>query len=407
MNSRRTIAPLAGAVARAQPDSRLVTLSREGRERAFEEIVRRYRGPLIAYAGAVVPRDRAEDVVQDALTKAHSALRSSDAEIHLRPWLYTIVRNTALNDLRDEPRHDRVTEDFDGVPQPPQVAEHREELAELVRSLQGLPDSQREALIKREMAGESHEEIASSLGTTPGAVRGLIFRARRALRDGVGMLIPLPVIRFLLSSGDGAVTGAAGAGAGGAALGTALGGGGGAGAKIGVAAVVAALAVGSGVALERHEGSSDDSAAAEARNADPDPGRRDLAGAREGVGGGSRESEPGDDRGGNSGPGGNSGHGGGSGPGGSSGPGGGGHGGGSGPGGSSGPGGGGDDGGSDHGGPGEGTSGGGETEDVELDGGDGDGIATTEDSGSSGSGSGGSGGGDSLDDDGGGGSGPD
>src|SRR3954471_14154091 len=94
---------LATTALRFQPDSRLVGLVREGHDVAFEEIVRRYRLPLVAFAGAIVPRDHAEDVVQEALTKAHRALDSGDAEINLRPWLYTIVRNRALNTLRDEP----------------------------------------------------------------------------------------------------------------------------------------------------------------------------------------------------------------------------------------------------------------------------------------------------------------
>src|SRR3954453_1240179 len=192
---------LATAAVRCQPDSRLVGLVREGHDLAFEEIVRRYRASLVSFAGAIVPRDHAEDVVQEALTKAHRALDSGDAEINLRPWLYTIVRNRALNALRDEPVNDHLDENFDGVPQPPDVAARREELAALIAAVQSLPGPQREAILKRELEGRSHDEIAASLATTPGAVRGLIYRARTALRDGMGVLIPLPVLRALLGSG--------------------------------------------------------------------------------------------------------------------------------------------------------------------------------------------------------------
>src|SRR5262249_16867556 len=93
---------LLGPALRAQPDRRLVRLVREGYESAFEEIVRRYRRPLDRFAAAIVG-PRAEDVTQDAFSKALLALRGSEAEIELRPWLYRIVRNTALNDLRDGP----------------------------------------------------------------------------------------------------------------------------------------------------------------------------------------------------------------------------------------------------------------------------------------------------------------
>src|SRR5258705_6584313 len=91
-----------GPALRAQPDRRLVKLVRDGYEAAFEEIVRRYRKPLDRFAAAIVG-GRSEDVTQDAFSKALLALRGSEAEIELRPWLYRIVRNTALNDLRDSP----------------------------------------------------------------------------------------------------------------------------------------------------------------------------------------------------------------------------------------------------------------------------------------------------------------
>src|ERR1700709_1868705 len=91
-----------GPALRAQPNRRLVKLVREGYETAFEEIVRRYRRPLDHFAAAFVG-GRSEDVAQDAFSKALLALRGSEAEIELRPWLYRIVRNTALNEIRDRP----------------------------------------------------------------------------------------------------------------------------------------------------------------------------------------------------------------------------------------------------------------------------------------------------------------
>src|ERR671918_1421384 len=113
--------PLARVVLRAQSDARLVALVREGRESAFEEIVRRYRAGLVAFAAAYAPPDRAEDVVQESFLRAWDALRASTGEIRLRPWLYTIVRNGALNARRDARHHEQLPDDLDGVPQPPEV----------------------------------------------------------------------------------------------------------------------------------------------------------------------------------------------------------------------------------------------------------------------------------------------
>src|ERR1044071_6336217 len=73
-----------GPALRTQPDRRLVKLVREGYEAAFEEIVRRYRKPLDRFA-AVFVGNRAEDVTQDAFSKALLALRGSEQGVELRP----------------------------------------------------------------------------------------------------------------------------------------------------------------------------------------------------------------------------------------------------------------------------------------------------------------------------------
>ncbi len=146
---------------RAQPDRRLVGLAREGSELAIEEIVRRYRPALLRFAASIVPVDRADDVVQDSLAQALPRIESGEQELH------------------------------------------RERVRSLVAGLQGLPDAQRDALVKREMEGMSHAEIAADLGVSGGAARQLIFRARNALREGIGSLVPMPLLRHLAESGDG------------------------------------------------------------------------------------------------------------------------------------------------------------------------------------------------------------
>jgi RNA polymerase sigma factor (sigma-70 family) len=276
-------APLAGLALRCQSDTRLVSLCREGQDRAFEEIVRRYRPQLVSFAGAIVPAHRAEDVVQEALTKAHASLAASHGEMKMKPWLYTIVRNRALNDLRDEPGHQHLDEDFDGVPQPPEMAAQRSDLAAVLAGVKSLPAAQREALLRRELEGRSHQEIAAAIGVTPGAVRGLIFRARTALREAAGVLIPLPAVRAMLNAGP-LTTEATGAsvGVGGAAAGLTAGGGGGLAIKAGTALIVAGIAVGSGVALHEDAHNREATAATVAQGGGA-PGARSEAGPRHGA----------------------------------------------------------------------------------------------------------------------------
>jgi RNA polymerase sigma factor (sigma-70 family) len=231
-----------GPALRAQPDRRLVDLVRDGYDAAFEEIVRRYRRPLDRFA-AVIVGGRSEDVTQDAFSKALMALRGSEAEIELRPWLYRIVRNTALNDLRDRPpAAAELSEALPGARSAAAEVEAREELRELMERLRALPETQRAALVMRELEGLGHEEIAAALGVSGGAARQAIFRARAALREGFGLLMPLPLLRALADHG-----GEAGAAGGAVALG-------GGALKAGMATVLVAGAVGAGVAVEHHHG---------------------------------------------------------------------------------------------------------------------------------------------------------
>jgi len=252
-----------GPALRAQPDRRLVTLVREGYEAAFEEIVRRYRQPLDRFAAAIVG-GHSEDVTQDAFSKALLALRGSEAEIELRPWLYRIVRNTALNDLRDRPpAAEQLGEALAGGHSAAVEAERREEIAELMGRLRALPEPQRAAIVMRELEGLGHEEIAAALGVSGGAARQAIYRARVALRNGLGLLVPLPLLRLLFDHGaetagagaGGAVVAAGAASAAGGGSGAALGGLGGGGAlKVGLATALVAGSVGAGVATQDDRG---------------------------------------------------------------------------------------------------------------------------------------------------------
>ncbi|HEX4730155.1 MAG TPA: sigma-70 family RNA polymerase sigma factor [Solirubrobacterales bacterium] len=240
-----------GPALRAQSDRRLVRLVRDGYESAFEEIVRRYRRPLDRFAASIVG-GRSEDVTQDSFRKALVAMRDGEGELELRPWLYRIVRNTALNDLRDRPpAAAELAEDLVGGGRSAAVeAEQREDMAVLTTQMLALPAKQRAALVMRELEGMGHEEIAAALGVSGGAARQAIARGRATVRAGFGALVPLPLVRALAGAGDGATEAAIGGGA------VAAGASGlGAGAlKVGFATVVVAGSIGAGVAVQHHEG---------------------------------------------------------------------------------------------------------------------------------------------------------
>ena len=100
----------------ADPD--LVARFRAGDDDAFEEIHRRYRRPLLAFARRMLngAGHDADDVVQDAFVRAFRGLRVAGRPMALRPWLYAIVRNRALDELRAPQRSDGYDDELAGVP---------------------------------------------------------------------------------------------------------------------------------------------------------------------------------------------------------------------------------------------------------------------------------------------------
>jgi RNA polymerase sigma factor (sigma-70 family) len=181
-----------------QSDERLVDLVRAGSDPAFEAIVDRYRRALMRYVSCLLPPERAEDVVQQAFVKAYEAMHRDAAELNLKPWLYRIAHNGALNALRDRALvHSELDDRVDGVERPDQVFERNLGLRELVVAVQALPERQRDAILLRELEGRSYDEIAAALGVTDGAVRQLLHRARNSLRSAAAALVPMPLVTRL------------------------------------------------------------------------------------------------------------------------------------------------------------------------------------------------------------------
>jgi RNA polymerase sigma factor (sigma-70 family) len=307
MTPRSLLAParLAGQpVLRTQSDERLVDLVRAGSEPAFEAIVARYRRALLRYCSSILPEERAEDVVQQTFVRAYDSMLSSTRDVALRPWLYRIAHNTALNALRDRGlRLEELSDDVDGVEQPDQALERAQGLRSVLGAVQDLPVRQRDAIVLRELEGRTYAEIATELGVTGGAVRQLLNRARHSVRAAATAITPAGLLERIPDWG------AAGGAAGGGALA----------AKAAATVLVTGAVVGGMAVAPKHEEQAADAAPATAspRNAKPAPALasgavfpRDAApaedsggssggssGGRGGHGHGSGESEGGHRRG--------------------------------------------------------------------------------------------------------------
>ncbi len=193
---------LSSTLLRTQSDARLLALASRGYERAFEAIVERYRRPLHRWCRQFLPEARAEDAVQTAFLKAWSSLREGTEVGDLKPWLYRIARNAALDNAR-KAGYDylELTEALRLAPAPEEALERRQVMRETLTGVAGLPENQREALL-RTAAGHSRAEIARELDVSEGAVRQLVHRARTALRAAATVLTPLPFASWAAAMGS-------------------------------------------------------------------------------------------------------------------------------------------------------------------------------------------------------------
>jgi RNA polymerase sigma factor (sigma-70 family) len=192
-------AALSRTALRLQSDRRLVALTRAGSGVAFSVIVERYRAPLLSYCRRLLGPEDAEDVIQQTFANALRALRVHDRNVELKPWLYRIAHNNAINAVSRSGRdHEQLDEQYDGVPQPPALLEQKQRLQSMVDEIGRLPARQRTAIVAHELDGRSYEEIARDMDASTPVVRQLIYRARTRLRDTCGVFLPVWALRWLV-----------------------------------------------------------------------------------------------------------------------------------------------------------------------------------------------------------------
>jgi len=172
---------------RLQSDERLIVLVRRGNNAAFETLVSRYQSRLLAFCRHMLgSREDAEDVLQEVFAASFNAIVADDRPIHVRPWLYRIARNRSLNHLRrvqpigvdsmDIHMSDAGLSTADKV-------HKREDFRLLVSDVQDLPETQKTALLLREIDALSYEQIAEAMETTIPSVKSLLVRARVSLAE--------------------------------------------------------------------------------------------------------------------------------------------------------------------------------------------------------------------------------
>jgi RNA polymerase sigma-70 factor, ECF subfamily len=179
-----------GVTERVDTDRDLMAAAQRGDGVAFDELVRRHTGTMYRVAFRILAdRAESEDAVQEAWVSAWRSLNRFRGDAAPTTWLYRVVTNAALGQVRrrravpmdvsDESMDHLFADDGTGNPEGHAV---RSEEADLVhRAIATLEPSQRVPLVLREFEGMSYEEIAEVLEVNTAALRSRLHRARLAL----------------------------------------------------------------------------------------------------------------------------------------------------------------------------------------------------------------------------------
>ena len=171
----------------------LVARAQTGDRAAFEELVRRTSRLVFARLYLETgDAHRAEDLLQDTLFTAFRSLSNLADPKGFRAWLLTIAQNTAIDAARRDARLKRSGPHADPAvlklvpgtgPRPDERAERKETREQVLAVLRSLPEEYRLPLTLRYLAGADYETIQTQLGLTNGALRGLLHRGLKLLRE--------------------------------------------------------------------------------------------------------------------------------------------------------------------------------------------------------------------------------
>lgn len=197
----------------APEDIRLIEDLRAGSERAYEELIGRFQQPVYTLAVRLL-NDQGEacDVVQEVFLKVFRNIGSFRGQSSLKTWMYRITVNEAHNARRWFFRHRRREVELDTSPEdtrnwkemiadhsrsPFEVASDREQHILIEAALEKINPIFREAVVLRDIADLSYDEVAEVLGVSLGTVKSRILRGREALREQLaGSLDKRPALRL-------------------------------------------------------------------------------------------------------------------------------------------------------------------------------------------------------------------
>jgi RNA polymerase sigma-70 factor (ECF subfamily) len=164
------------------------------RGQVFRENALHYLDALYGYAMSLTHnRTDAEDLVQETYLRAMSVFERLRPNSNLKSWLFTILRNVYLNQIRgsvgrlwvdiDEPVHGRWEFEDKSSKDPLFLYVAKATEAEVRKAIEKLPDAYREVIVLREFEELSYKQIAQVLDCPSGTVMSRLSRARESLKE--------------------------------------------------------------------------------------------------------------------------------------------------------------------------------------------------------------------------------
>jgi RNA polymerase sigma-70 factor (ECF subfamily) len=185
------------------PDVECMLKVKKGDRVAFEILMRKYYPRILNFVYRFLDnRQLSEDLTQDVFLKVYKSARRYRPRSKFQTWLYTIAKNTCLNELRRNRRQMASLDEptpFDERMQKKEISDphadpagdffQKEKKALIQAAINELPENQRIAVILRRYENFSYVEIATTLNVTDKAVKSLLSRAKVNLRKKLAGIV--------------------------------------------------------------------------------------------------------------------------------------------------------------------------------------------------------------------------
>lgn len=181
-------------------DEALMRSMSNGDQRAFDEIYKRYSGPLLGYFMRMLWRDRekAEDFVHDLFAKIIRKPDYFDMERSFKTWIYSVANNMCKNEYKKQEVRKGMSNGLDNhfslsdtnvnVMGEVQDSFFREAFE---RGMESLDEKHKEAFALRHVEGLSIKEISEILEINEGTVKSRIFYATKYLAEELKVFNPV------------------------------------------------------------------------------------------------------------------------------------------------------------------------------------------------------------------------